>query len=42
MHFNFIGNYETSKKELTEEERLNFEKEEQKINERKERLASLS
>ena len=38
IYFNFIGNYEPPKEELTEEERLKIEEEEQKINERKDRL----
>ena len=38
IYFNFIGNYELPKEELTEEERLKLEKEEQKINEKKDRL----
>ncbi len=38
IYFNFIGNYEPPKKELTEEERLKLEEEERKINERKDRL----
>ncbi len=38
IYFNFIGNYEPPKEELTEEERLKFEEEERKINERKDRL----
>lgn len=38
IYFNFIGNYELPKEELTEEERLKLEEEERKINERKDRL----
>ena len=38
IYFNFIGNYEPPKEELTEEERLKLEEEERKINERKDRL----
>ncbi|HEL0640904.1 TPA: recombinase family protein [Streptococcus equi subsp. zooepidemicus] len=38
IYFNFIGNYEPPKEELTEEERLKIEEEERKINERKDRL----
>ncbi len=37
-YFNFIGNYEPPKEELTEEERLKLEEEERKINDRKDRL----
>ena len=38
IYFNFIGNYEVPKEELSEEERLKLEEEERKINERKDRL----
>ena len=38
IYFNFIGNYEPPKEELTEEERLKIEVEERKIKERKDRL----
>jgi recombinase len=39
IYFNFIGNYEPPKEELTEEEeRLKIEEEERKIKERKDRL----
>ena len=40
IYFNFIGNYESPKEELTEEEeeRLKIEEEERKIKERKDRL----
>ena len=38
IYFNFIGNYEPPKEELTEDERLKIEEEEQKINERKDRI----
>lgn len=38
IYFNFIGNYEPPKEKLTEEERLKFEEEERKINERKDKL----
>lgn len=38
IYFNFIGNYEPPKEELTEEERLKLEEEERKINERKDKL----
>ena len=39
IYFNFIGNYEPPKEELTEEEeRLKIEEEEIKIKERKDRL----
>ena len=38
IYFNFIGNYEPPKEELTEEERLKLEEEERKITERKDRL----
>lgn len=38
IYFNFIGNYEPQKEELSEEERLKIEEEERKINERKDRL----
>lgn len=38
IYFNFIGNYEPPKEELTEEERLKLEEEERKINEKKDRL----
>ena len=38
IYFNFIVNYEPPKAELSEEERLRLEEEEQKINERKDRL----
>lgn len=34
----FIGNYEPPKEELSEEERLKLEEEDQKINERKDRF----
>ncbi|HGI1915943.1 TPA: DUF4368 domain-containing protein [Streptococcus agalactiae] len=38
IYFNFIGNYEPPKEELTEDERLKIEEEERKINERRDRL----
>ncbi|HEO3190565.1 MAG: recombinase family protein [Peptostreptococcus sp.] len=38
IYFNFIGNYEVPKEELSEEERLKLEEEERKINERRDRL----
>lgn len=38
IYFNFIGNYEPPKEELTEEEKQKLEEEERKINERKDRL----
>ena len=38
IYFNFIGNYELPKEELTEERWLKLEEEERKINERKDRL----
>ena len=38
IYFNFIGNYEPPKEELSEEERLKLEDEERKINERKDRF----
>ena len=38
IYFNFIGNYEPPKEELTEEERLKIEEEKRKIKERKDRL----
>lgn len=38
IYFNFIDNYESPKEELTEDERLKIEEEEQKINERKDRI----
>lgn len=38
IYFNFIGNYEVPKKELSEEERSKLEEEERKINERRDRL----
>ena len=38
IYFNFIGNYELPKEELTEEERLKLDDKERKINERKDRL----
>lgn len=38
IYFNFIGNYELPKEELTEEEKLKLEEEERKINERKDKL----
>ena len=38
IYFNFIGNYEVPKEELSEEERLKLEEEERKINERWDRL----
>lgn len=38
IYFNFIGNYESPKEELSEEERLKLEEEERKINERRDRL----
>ena len=38
IYFNFIGNYELPKEELTEEERLKLEDEERKNNERKDKL----
>ena len=38
IYFNFIGNYEPPKEELTEEERLKIEVEERKIKERKDGL----
>lgn len=38
IYFNFIGNYEPPKEELTEEEKLKLEEEERKINERKDKL----
>ena len=38
IYFNFIGNYEVPKEELSEEERSKLEEEERKINERRDRL----
>lgn len=38
IFFNFIGNYEVPKEELSEEERSKLEEEERKINERRDRL----
>ena len=38
IYFNFIGNYELPKEELTEEERLKLDDKERIINERKDRL----
>ena len=38
IYFNFIGNYEPPKEELSEEERLKLEDEERKNNERKDKL----
>lgn len=38
IYFNFIGNYEPPKEELTEEEKQKLEEEERKINERRDRL----
>ncbi len=38
IYFNFIGNYEPPKEELSEEERAKLEEEERKINERRDRL----
>ena len=38
IYFNFIGNYESPKEELSEEERLKLDDKELKINERKDRL----
>ena len=38
IYFNFIGNYEPPKEELSEEERSKLEEEERKINERRDRL----
>ena len=38
IYFNFIGNYEPPKEELTEEKKQKPEEEERKINERKDRL----
>ena len=38
IYFNFIGNYESPKEELSEEERSKLEEEERKINERRDRL----
>ena len=38
IYFNFIGNYEPPKEELSEEERLKLDDKELKINERKNRL----
>ncbi|HHS2775956.1 TPA: DUF4368 domain-containing protein [Streptococcus agalactiae] len=38
IYFNFIGNYEVPKDELSEEERSKLEEEERKINERRDRL----
>lgn len=38
IYFNFIGNYEVPKEELSEEERLKLEEEDKKINERRDRL----
>lgn len=38
IYFNFIGNYEVPKEELSEEEQSKLEEEERKINERRDRL----
>ena len=38
IYFNFIGNYEPPKEELSEEERLKLEDEERKNNERRDKL----
>lgn len=38
IYFNFVGNYEVPKEELSEEERSKLEEEERKINERRDRL----
>lgn len=38
IYFNFIGNYEVPKEELSEEERSKLKEEERKINERRDRL----
>lgn len=38
IYFNFIGNYEPPKEELSEEEKLKLEEEERKIQERKDKL----
>ena len=38
IYFNFIGNYEPPKEELSKEERLKLEDEERKNNERKDKL----
>ncbi|OHO25010.1 recombinase family protein [Streptococcus sp. HMSC034B04] len=38
IYFNFIGNYEVPKEELSEEEQSKLEEEEQKINERRDKL----
>ncbi len=38
IYFNFIGNYEVPKEELSEEERSKLEEEERKINKRRDRL----
>ena len=38
IYFNFIGNYEVPKEELSEEEKSKLEEEERKINERRDRL----
>ena len=38
IYFNFIGNYEPPKEELSEEEKSKLEEEERKINERRDRL----
>lgn len=38
IYFNFIGNYEVPKEELSEEERSKLEEEERKINEKRDRL----
>lgn len=38
IYFNFIGNYEVPKEELSEEERSKLEEEERRINERRDRL----
>lgn len=38
IYFNFVGNYEVPKEELSEEERSKLEEEERKINDRRDRL----